>query len=105
MLTLKILREQPDFVIERLAVKNFDAKEIVKNILDADARRRAAQTNLDQVLAQQNAKAKEIGMLMKSGDKAAAEAIKAEVAQLKEKSKELEAQMEASNTEMMDSLV
>ncbi|MDO4735730.1 MAG: serine--tRNA ligase [Bacteroidia bacterium] len=105
MLTLKILREQPDFVIERLAVKNFDAKEIVKNILDADAKRRAAQTSLDQVLAQQNAKAKEIGMLMKKGERDAAEAIKKEVAALKEQSKELEAQMEARNAEMMESLV
>ena len=42
MLTLKLLREQPDFVIERLAVKNFDAKEIVAKILEADAARRAA---------------------------------------------------------------
>ena len=51
MLTLKILREQPEFVIERLAVKNFDAKDIVKNILEADEKKRAAQTSLDQVLA------------------------------------------------------
>lgn len=105
MLTLKILREQPEFVIERLAVKNFDAKDIVKNILEADAKRRAAQTSLDQVLAQQNSKAKEIGMLMKKGEKEAAEAIKNEVARLKEQSKELEAQMEARNAEMMDALV
>ena len=82
MLTLKILREQPEFVIERLAVKNFDAKDIVKNILEADAKRRAAQTSLDQVLAQQNSKAKEIGMLMKKGEKEAAEAIKNEVARV-----------------------
>ena len=55
MLTLKLLREQPEFVIERLAVKNFDAAEIVSRILDADAQRRAAQTQLDSVLAEQNA--------------------------------------------------
>ena len=34
MLTLKLLREQPDFVIERLAVKNFDAAQTVKDILE-----------------------------------------------------------------------
>ena len=54
MLTLKILREQPEFVIERLAVKNFDASQIVKDILEADAQRRAAQTKLDATLAEQN---------------------------------------------------
>ena len=73
MLTLKLLREQPDFVIERLAVKNFDASQIVKDILEADSLRRASQTKLDSTLAEQNQKAKEIGMLMKQGNKEEAE--------------------------------
>ena len=105
MLTLKLLREQPDFVIERLAVKNFDAKEIVAKILEADAARRAAQTSLDSVLAEQNAKAKEIGMLMKQGRKDEAEQAKKLVASLKEKSKELEVKMEEHNKEMNEYLV
>ncbi len=105
MLTLKLLREQPDFVIERLAVKNFDASEIVGKILEADAQRRASQTELDSVLAQQNAKAKEIGMLMKQGKKEEAEEAKKLVASLKEKSKELEAQMEEHNKVMNEYLV
>ena len=94
MLTLKLLREQPDFVIERLAVKNFDAAQTVKDILEADSQRRATQTMLDSVLAQQNAKAKEIGMLMKQGKKEEAEEVKKLVASLKEQSKELEVKME-----------
>ena len=40
MLELKLLRQQPDFVVERLAVKNFDAKQIVSEILDIDTQRR-----------------------------------------------------------------
>ena len=105
MLTLKILREQPEFVIERLAVKNFDASQIVKDILEADAQRRAAQTKLDATLAEQNQKAKEIGMLMKQGNKEEAENAKKIVAELKEQSKELEAQMEEHNKAMNDLLV
>lgn len=105
MLTLKLLREQSDFVIERLAVKNFDAREIVAKILEADAARRAAQTSLDSVLAEQNAKAKEIGMLMKQGRKDEAEQAKKLVASLKEKSKELEVKMEEHNKEMNEYLV
>ena len=105
MLTLKLLREQPEFVIERLAVKNFDAAETVAKILDADAQRRAAQTKLDGVLAEQNAKAKEIGMLMKQGRKEEAEEVKKLVASLKEQSKELEIKMEEHNKEMNDYLV
>ena len=105
MLTLKILREQPEFVIERLAVKNFDASQIVKDILEADAQRRAAQTKLDATLAEQNQKAKEIGMLMKQGNKEEAENAKKIVADLKEQSKQLEAQMEEHNKAMNDLLV
>ena len=36
MLTLKLLREDPQFVIKRLAVKNFDASAIVEKILEQD---------------------------------------------------------------------
>lgn len=105
MLTLKLLREQPDFVIEKLAVKNFDAKEIVAKILKADELRRASQTQKDAVLAEQNQKAKEIGGLMKAGKREEAEEAKKQVAQLKERSKELEQMMEAQNNEMMENLV
>jgi seryl-tRNA synthetase len=93
MLTLKLLRENPEFVIERLQVKHFDAKETVYQILDMDRQRRAAQTELDACLAQQKAKAAEIGSLMKQGQRDAAEAAKKSVAELKEKSKSLEEKM------------
>ena len=93
MLTLKLLRENPEFVIERLQVKHFDAKDIVYQILDMDKQRRAAQTELDACLAQQKAKASEIGGLMKQGRRDEAEAVKKTVAELKEKSKSLEEKM------------
>lgn len=105
MLTLKLLREQPDRVIERLAVKNFDASEIVSRILEADAQRRACQTQLDASLAEQNVRAKEIGALMKQGKKEEAEEIKQAVAVLKRKSAELEAKMEEESKRMNDLLV
>ena len=104
MLTLKILREQPEFVIERLAVKHFDAKEIVYKIIDIDKQRRSLQGELDSCLAEQKVKAGEIGKLMKEGKKAEAESAKAVTAELKEKSKDLEAKMEACQKEQ-DSLV
>ena len=105
MLTLKLLREQPDFVIERLAVKHFDAKNIVSDILAADTTRRQLQGELDQCLAQQKVCAGKIGSLMKEGNRDAAEAAKAEVAALKEKSKALEAQMEDAAKVQNDLLV
>ncbi len=105
MLTLKLLREEPNFVIEKLAVKNFDAKEIVAKILKADELRRASQTQKDAVLAEQNQKAKEIGALMKAGKRDEAEQAKKAVAELKTKSAELERLMEEQNSEMMENLV
>ncbi len=105
MLTLKLLRENPDFVIERLSVKNFDAKEIVKGILEQDKLRRQYQTELDNTLAQQKLKAKEIGGLMKDGKKEEAEAAKADVAVLKARSVELTNLMEESSRKQNDLLV
>ncbi len=105
MLTLKLLREQPQFVIERLAVKNFDAKEIVNRILAADADRRAAQTELDACLAEQNSLSKQIGGLMNEGKKQEAESVKAKVQELKGKSAELQARMDAADKEMTDNQV
>lgn len=105
MLTLKLLREQPDFVIERLAVKNFDAKEIVDSILKIDEQRRATQTELDANLAKQNAAAKTIGGFVKEGKKDEAEKAKQEVAQLKAHSEELQKNLDDLNTQQLDQLV
>ena len=41
MLTLKTLRDDPERVIAKLKVKNFDAKPIVDKVLELDALRRA----------------------------------------------------------------
>ena len=105
MLTLKLLRDDPQFVIERLAVKNFDASAIVEKILEQDRVRRSCQTELDAALAAQKAKAKEIGALMQQGRKDEAEAAKKEVAQMKENSRKIESQMEESQKLQNDLLV
>ena len=86
MLTLKMLRDDPEKVIAKLAIKNFDAREIVERVLELDTRRRALQTESDAILSQQRVKAGEIGKLMKQGLKAEAEAAKAEVAEMKARS-------------------
>ena len=105
MLTLKLLRENPEFVISKLAVKNFDAKEIVEKINDLDQNRRALQLELDTCLAEQKKKAAEIGGLMKQGKKDEAEAVKANVAALKARSAEIERKSEENNTELNSLLV
>ena len=105
MLTLKLLREDPEFVIRKLAVKNFDAREIVGKIIALDGNRRRLQAELDTCLSRQKQKAALIGGFMKEGRKDEAEAAKAEVAALKERSKELEAQSDENNTELNSLMV
>ena len=104
MLTLKLLRENPEFVIAKLAVKNFDAREIVERINVLDQNRRALQVELDTCLAEQKKKAALIGGLMKEGKREEADAVKAEVAALKTSSAEIEKKSQENNAEL-DSLV
>lgn len=105
MLTLKLLRENPEFVIERLAVKNFDARAIVEKIIALDTNRRNLQKESDELLAVQKQKAALIGGLMKEGKKEEAARSRAEVADLKAKSSQLLAQADANNAELESQLV
>ena len=105
MLTLKTLRDDPERVIAKLKVKNFDAKPIVDKVLELDALRRALQTESDALLSVQKQKAAEIGSLMKKGLKDEAEEVKAEVAGIKAKSNDLLARMDLATKELEDNLV
>ena len=73
MLNLKFIQENKETVIERLAVKNFDARESVEKIIALDNQRKSLQQEAEAKQAQMNIIAKEIGKLMQSGQKEAAE--------------------------------
>ena len=105
MLTLKQLRDDPQRVVSRLKVKNFDASAIVEKVLELDARRRSIQQESDALLAEQNRRSAEIGSLMKAGKRAEAEAAKAEVSALKAKSGELRSTGEQVAEELQNQLV
>ena len=105
MLTLKLLRENPEFVIKKLAVKNFDARAIVENVIALDDRRKALQTESDALLGQQKKAAAAIGQLMKEGKKAEAEAAKAEVGTLKERSNALLKEADETIEQLQNQLV
>ena len=105
MLTIKTLRDNPEHVIEKLAVKNFDARAIVERVLELDANRRGLQTESDALVAQQKVKSAQIGALMKAGKREEAEAAKLEVTALKEKSSALLAQADENNRELEEQLL
>lgn len=90
MLTIKQIRERKEEVISSLKKKYFDSEELLDKILKLDDERKNAQQEMESFLATQNQKAKEIASLMKEGLKDLAEKAKAEVAELKSKSKKLE---------------
>ena len=94
MLTLKFIQENKDHVIERLKVKNFQAEEIVDEILELDQSRRSTQSNMDNNQAELNKMSKEIGMLFKSGKVD-------EANQLKEKNTELKDNVKSQNEELV----
>lgn len=105
MLTLSTLRENRDFVIERLRVKNFDATELVDKILDIDQQRRQVQGRCDAAQAEMNSLSKEIGMLIKSGKTEEANENKAKTVVLKDDIKIWSEELEVLEKEQNNLLV
>jgi seryl-tRNA synthetase len=83
MLQVNFIRQNPELVKERLAVKNFGNISLVDTILEIDDELRKIKFASESIQALMNAASKEIGMLMGKGEKDAAETKKAEVTALK----------------------
>lgn len=105
MLQLNYIRENKDEAIARLAIKNFDAKAILENVLEMDVARKKVQNELDAILNEANVLAKQVGDLYKQGKKAEGDELKSKSAQLKENSKKLEEQLTIIEKEQHDLLV
>ena len=95
MLTLKYITENTAEVIERLAKKHFDGKEVIEKVVTMDGERKATQVKLDNTLAEINQLSKQVGDLFKQGKAAEANEVKGKTASLKEQSKELSAQLDS----------
>jgi len=90
MIQLQQIRTHSDELIKKLQKKHFDATELFQKILEIDEKKRATQKELDDSLSQSKNLAKEIGILIKEGNKEKVEIIKEKTAQLKELQKTLE---------------
>jgi seryl-tRNA synthetase len=95
---LKLIRENPDAFDAALARRG--ASPIAAQIVDLDARRRAVLTQMQDGLARRNEASKAIGAAMGKGDTATAEALKAEVATLKDSLPAIEEQERALGAEL-----
>jgi seryl-tRNA synthetase len=105
MLQVSYIRENRDYVLERLAVKNFKQPELVDEVIKLDEQRRQAQNALDNISAQANAAAKQIGELMRTGKKEEAEAVKANSNTWKEESKKLSEQLSSVENDLQQKIV
>ncbi|MDR0427861.1 MAG: serine--tRNA ligase [Dysgonamonadaceae bacterium] len=104
MLTLKVIIENTQDVIKKLAKKHFDATDIINEVIDIDKKRKSSQQLLDENLARLNQISRSIGQLMKDGEKDKAEAARKEVAEMKENNKRLETEMKEAEKKLIELL-
>jgi seryl-tRNA synthetase len=105
MLTINLIREKKDYIIERLKVKNFDALTIVEKILSLDISRRETQTKSDMLQAEMNKISKEIGFLIREGKLSAAEDAKAKTYAHKEEIRILAENLASIDAELRNEIV
>jgi seryl-tRNA synthetase len=105
MLTLRFIQDNPGQVIEKLKIKNFDAREIVKTILSVYERKNQLQQNVDQAKAEMNKLSKEIGLLFRDGKIEEANSAKNRTFELKENIKQLDQEFSSIDKEVNDLLI
>jgi seryl-tRNA synthetase len=104
MLQIAFIRDNQEKVIKALAKRNIDAKSIVEEVVELDEKRRSTQAELDNTLSESNKLSKDIGELMKSGEKAKAAILKEKTVLLKEKSKDLSETLDAFTNDLTQKL-
>ena len=87
MLVVSHIAENLELVAQSMFKRNIDIKLQLKKIVELDKKRRTTQTNLDNLLAESNLIAKEIGELFKEGNSEKAVLLKEKAAELKSESK------------------
>jgi seryl-tRNA synthetase len=105
MLTINLIREKREFIIERLKVKNFSAEEIIGRILVLDSSRREIQLKTDMMQGEMNRISKEIGSLMKEGKRDEAETAKKKTYSLKEEIKSLSDKLIPIDIELKNEII
>lgn len=105
MLQTQFVVNNADLVVNRLKVKNFDARDLVEQVIKTDESRKKIQLNHDNLQAQANEAAKTIGQLFSSGKRDEAEKLKAEVSGYKDEVKKLSTDLKQVNEDLQNLLV
>src|SRR6476469_8344919 len=105
MLQVSVIRQNPQFVKERLEVKHFKDLHLIDEVLKQDDRRRKLTFEFDETKAKINATSKEIGALMSKGEREAAEQRKREVEALKNDLEPILIKLKMAEEKLHDALV
>lgn len=105
MLQVNVLRQNPEWVKERLEIKNFTQLELVDAVIALDDKRKSLQAQFDTAQSRINTASKAIGQLMAQGKKEEAEAAKKEVAELRPALEPLKNEMAAVETALSEKIV
>lgn len=105
MLTLKLIQDSKQEVIDRLKVKGFDASAVVDAIIALDNKRKATQSESDALQAEMNGLSKTIGQMFKDGQASEANAAKEKTVTLKEQIKGLTTLLESTEKELQNLVV
>ena len=105
MLQIQLLRQNPQEVKERLAIKHFAETNLVDEIIALDDERKKLQFDFDNNQAKVNSTSKEIGALMANGQKEEAESKKQEVAVLKSSLQPISEKLAVVEKQLHDELV
>ncbi len=105
MLTINLIREKKEFIIERLRVKNFDAGDILNKILSLDSTRREIQIRMDNLQGEINRISREIGFLMNAGKKEEAETARLRTYSIKEEIKLLQDKVSPIEDELRNEII
>jgi len=105
MLTINYIKENQDRLVDLLKIKNFDAAELVKDIIMLDAERRSQKAESDNKLAEMNSLSKQIGMLFKEGKQEEANKIKQQTSELKENIKQTQDSLNKIEEELNKKIV
>ncbi|MBN1250544.1 MAG: serine--tRNA ligase [Bacteroidales bacterium] len=105
MLTIKLLREDKERVIQKLKIKNFDAETIINKIIEIDEAKRTVQNKLEQSLSELNNISKQVGILFKDGKVEEANKAKEKTVELKNETKDLNSELNKLDSDLNNLIV
>lgn len=105
MLDIRIIRENPEYVKERVRLRGGDHWMLVDKVLECDVKRRNAETEKQALSQERNSSSKLIGQLMKEGRREEAEELKTRMSAVGDRIRELDAVATAAAEEQENLLL